>query len=551
MIKKLTLIIVLLYLNCPAQSDSVLINTNQTVEDLLEESDEESDDSDFYDLIEYYIEHPVDLNKAEEKDLVKIPYVDQAASELIISHRARYGNYFSTNELFSIKGLPPELVSKILPFLKINSRYQAEEHIIEEQQIYSLSLRSRVIKDIQERKGFVNHYYDGSPEKIYNRFNIKYGSFLEAGLLTEKDSGEKLYTDYLSGYINLKDKYGFKDIVIGDYNVSFGQGLALWNSYGLSKSSEAVFSIKKSAAAIHPSAGSSENNFFRGAAFQYSQEHVEITGFYSQNRLDALIDSMRGGIISLPVDGFHRTPTEKLKRKSVIEKDAGVSFNYLFSPNITTGLLYYNAHFEHSFIPSTIFDIKGSNFNYYSFYIDLIINKFNIYGEFSHNGIKGPAYIAGMQLSLNPAFSYCLLLRNYSLEYISLHGSRFGQRSGARSGETGIYNGIRWRTFLGTINFYFDQFRFSYATFTNPLPSEGNELMLNYSARPFSKCETAIKLRIINKETTALIDGEEKMIKRMKQSLRLEYTYNLSPRLRLKTRLEYISVHFKDYNLKE
>ncbi len=551
MIKKLTVILMLLYLNCPAQSDSVLINVNQTIEDLIEIPDGETDDSDFYELIEYYIEHPVDLNRASEKELIKLPYLDRAASQLIISHRAEYGTYFSTNELFSVEGLPEELVSKILPFLSVIKTPTAEKQINEKQLPYSVSIRNRIIKDIQERRGFRYHNFEGSPEKIYNRVNLKYGNFLHAGLLTEKDAGEKSYYDYLAGYVNLTNRYGFNNIIIGDYNVSFGQGLALWNSYGLSRGSDAIFSTKKSASTIKPSTGSSENNFFRGAAFQFSWEHADITGFYSRNSIDALVDSTTGGIISLSADGFHRTENERRKEKSVLEKTMGISFDYSFNSNLMMGLLLYNAKFNQSFIPSTPYDIKGGNFRYISVYLDIILSKFNIYGEISYNEKSTPAYISGLQISLSPEFSYSILLRNYPLDFISVHGSSFGQRSGARSGESGIYNGFRWRTSLGTINFYFDQFKFPYATFTNPLPSEGNEIMFHYSARPFRKCEAGIKVRISNKETTALIDREERIVKRMKQSFRLEYAYTLSPQLKLKTRLEYVSVLFRDYNHRE
>ncbi len=549
MINKLTLILVLLYLNCPAQSDSILININQAVEDLIEEPEEETDDSDFYELIEFYIEHPVNINTAGIKELDKLPYLDMAAVQLIISHRAYFGNYFSANELYSVKGLPEELVTKILPFLSTGKPKPPDKQSVEPKFV-SVNVRTRIIKDLRERQGFKDHKFEGSSLHIYNRFNIEYNSFLQTGILTEKDAGEKSYYDFLSGYLNLSNRYGFKNIIIGDYHVRFGQGLALWNSYGFSKGTDAVFSIKKSAGTIKPSTSSSENNFFRGAAFNYEWEHAGITGFYSRSSLDALIDSTEG-ITSLSIDGLHRTPSELLKRDSVTERAAGLVLDYSFSSHLSAGLLYYNVVFDHPFIPSNIFDIKGDNFNYYSAYIDLYLYNFNIYGEFSYNGITDPAYITGFKLSPTPEFCYSMLLRNYPPDYISIHGSGFGERSGARGNESGIYNGIRWRTKIGTFNFYYDQFKFPYSTFTNPLPSEGNDFMLRFTTRLFHKFEAGIQIRVGNKETVTLMDSEEKMAKRIKQSLRLEYSYALSSRLKLKTRFEYVSVLLKDSHLQE
>ncbi len=552
MISKLTLIIVLFYLSCPAQSDSILINLNSTIEDILEEQeDEETDNSGLYELIEYYIEHPLDINLVTIKELLKLPYLDPAAAELITLHRTKYGTYFSTNELYSVKGLPEDLVIKILPFLTTGRQDQARKIIADAApSSLSFSMRNRMVKDIQERKGFRDYNFEGSPFKVYNRINLEYNSYIHMGLLTEKDAGEKSYYDYLSGYVSLTNKYSFNNIILGDYHVQFGQGLALWNSYGISKGSDAIFSTKKAGAIIKPASGTAENNFFRGAAFHYQWEHADIAAFYSTSMRDASLDST-GGITSVPLDGYHRTNNEILRKKSVKEKAAGMILKFSFSPSFSGGLLYYHTNFNHSFISYDIYDIQGNNFNYYSSYIDILIKNMNIYGELALNGSHAPAYLTGFTISPSTKFSYAMLLRNYPVEFNSLHGSSFGGRSGARKNEFGIYNGLRWRTSIGTVNFYFDQFKFPYATFTNPLPSEGNEFMLNFTTTKFRNCEIGIRVKVSNKETTGLIDGEEKMLRRLKQSLRLEYSYTLTPKLQLKTRIEYVSVLLKDNHSQE
>ena len=444
MIKKLALILLLLYLNCPAQTDSMLININQAVEDLLDEPESETDDSGLYELIEYYLEHPVDINSAEIKELVKLPYLDQVSARLILSHRNEYGTYFSVNELYSIKALPEELVKKILPFLSAGEK-QTKEKLTGNPEPLSVTLRNRIIKDLSQRKGFRNHLFEGTDLKSYNRLNMGYRDFLHAGILTEKDAGEKSYYDFISGFIHLSDIYGFKDIIIGDYNVRFGQGLALWNAYGISKGSDAVFSVKKSTAAIKPSASSAENNFFRGVSFNYEWEHVNITLFYSSNRVDASIDSV-GKITSLTTDGFHRTASERLKHNSAIEKSIGGMVDYRLLPSVSSGILCYRINFDHPYIASKVYDITGDNLYYYSSYIDMIIDKFNIYGELSFSGRSKPAYLLGISISPISEFCYSMLIRNYPLNYISIHGKGFGERSGARGNEFGIYNGIRWRT---------------------------------------------------------------------------------------------------------
>ena len=392
MIKKLILILVLFNFTCPAQSDTVLINVSNAIEDLLEEPEEETDDTELYEAIAFYVEHPININEASAKDLIKLPYLDPSAAVLIVSHRDKYGTYFSANELYSVKGLPESLVEKILPFLAVGFSEPADKEFKEETSTSLIDIRSRLITDIQERKGFRDKNFNGSPIKMYNRFNYDYNRFISAGFLTEKDAGERSYDDFLSGYLNLSDIYGFRNIILGDYQIRFGQGLALWNAYGISKGSDAVFSSKKSAGTIKPSTSASENNFFRGAAFRYNWEHANLTGFYSHTRLDAAVDST-GKITSLSVDGLHRTDNEYMKRHSIQEKAGGMLLEYSFSPALNAGLLYYNTVLNHPFKYSNIYDIKGSNFNYYSGYFDLLFNNSNIYGELAFNGNSGPSIL--------------------------------------------------------------------------------------------------------------------------------------------------------------
>jgi len=68
----------------------------------------------------------------------------------------------------------------------------------------------------------------------------------------EKDAGEEFFTgsnrkgfDYYTGFIYLRDVHPFfKEVNIGDYSVSMGQGLIMHNSFGAGKSAY-VMNIKR------------------------------------------------------------------------------------------------------------------------------------------------------------------------------------------------------------------------------------------------------------------------------------------------------------------
>lgn len=462
------------FLICFAQSDSLQLETEQTVEDILEEPGEESDNSDLYEQIEYYIEHPVNLNTASLEELSALPYIDLSIAKLIIDHRKKYGVFFSQNELYSISLIPQDVVKNILPFVTViketQENYPTEKYFLSG---VSMKMRSRFLNDLQQRRGFKENKFVGSPYKIYNRISTNYSDNISAGFLSEKDPGENSLSDFSSAYINISNWMNFKNIIAGDFLVKFGQGLALWSPYGFSKGSDAVYSVKKNAGSVVPYSSATENSFFRGAAIEYEWEHTKFTGFISKNSLDANIDSVSGFITSTPVDGFHRTTTEIGKRKSALETIYGISIKSDVSDLLSLGFLYYNSNFDHSFLPTDLFDIKGANFNYYSSCYDLFLSNFNIFGEAAFNGTSVASF-NGLKFSPSPEFVYTLSVRSYPRNYINLHGFGFGERSGAAQNEFGIYNGFRWRTSMGILNFYFDQFKFPYATYDNPLPSEGN-----------------------------------------------------------------------------
>jgi len=144
----------------------------------------------------------------------------------------------------------------------------------------------------------------------------------------EKDPGEQFFSgsnttgfDYYTGFIHLKDLLPrVKNLNIGDYSVSMGQGLIVHNSFGGGKSSF-VTNIKKGGRAIRPYSSVTEANFFRGLAATVDvSDHIEVTAFGSNRDFDATIfadttiDVGFQRISSIVVDGFHRTENEINKK---------------------------------------------------------------------------------------------------------------------------------------------------------------------------------------------------------------------------------------------
>lgn len=540
-----------------AQTDTVYLNAEDNLENLVQEVSEETDNNDLFDRFEYYLNNPVDINKAGITELLQLPLMDAYAANLIVQRRNQYGNYFSVQELYAIRELNKDIIRNIIPFITIEEKLavttpQIKSELIPVPSISKIkySLRSRVITDLQTRRGFSEKRYAGSKIKSYNRLLIKQNNNYQIGLLTDKDPGETSYIDFVSFHLMGKELGIIKRIVMGDYLLEFGQGIALWSPYVIAKSSDAIYPVKKNERGLRAYTSSTEANFLRGGAMSIQLDKLLLTVFYSQNKFDASIDETSGTITSRPVDGFHRTESEIFRRNSAEEKVYGAVFDYSIFNNFKLGLLGYNSILSHPIQSSSTFGLSGDEFRFYSFYYDAVIMNMNVFGEFSFDQ-KSVASINGLQFSVTSNFSIVTAFRNYPSIYRNYRGSGFGERAGATSNETGFYTGFRWRVPVGVLNVYYDQFKFPFRTFNNVSPSDGDELLAELSSKPFSKTETKFRYKYENKDVTQTLDELRQVTKRLRQSFRIEITHSISNFLRTRSRVEYNYFNINLRNLKE
>jgi competence ComEA-like helix-hairpin-helix protein len=552
----ITLIFLFLVLTAAsfAQTDSTYLRTEEVLEDILQEPVGEFDNSDLYEELEYLINNPVDINSADISELQKMPGMDLASAEMITNHRKKYGYFFTIGELNMVQNLDNELIKKISPFITVK-RIDFEE-VIDDKTIDSfgefldnsgLLLRSRVSNDLQTRKGFVAGKFDGTKPKVYNRLLIKHDKKYQLGFLSEKDAGEVSLDEFTTYHFAVNDIGILHKAVVMDYILEFGQGLTLWSPYGFSKGSDAIYPVKKKDRIIRPYTSATEVNFFRGAAASLKLNNFIVSGFYSNNTIDASIDSVTGEIFSTPEDGLHRTEGEIRKRNSAREKMMGGRIDYISSKKFKLGLLYYQSEFSNSFHPSSVYDISGNKFNYTSAYYDLYLSNINFFGEVVYNGTS-VASINSVQIAITQRFTFITSVRSYPRNFISLHGFGFGERSGSTTNEFGIYTGFKWRTPIGLLNFYYDQFKFPYATFNNPLPSDGNEYLVDFLSKPLKGFALRLRYKYENKDVTETIDNNDRLVKRLKQQIRTELIYQISKKLRLKGRFEYNSFRISAIN---
>jgi len=549
-----TVILFLINYNSYAQTDSTYLKTEEVLEDILQEPVGEVDESDLYDILEQLILNPINLNTASVEELTRIPQVDISDARLIVNHRKKYGTFFSVNELYAVEGLNKQLIDKITPFLFLGQKESIEMKEPEQTGVFlsqaKLFYRGRVINSLQSNEAFNSNKFAGTKPRVYNRLLLKYSRNYQAGVVAEKDPGELSYNEFTAGHLAIYDVGFIYKAVLLDYYLEFGQGLTMWSPYAFSKGPDAIYPVKRVGKISKPFTSSTENQFFRGVTASVKLNDFMITGFYSNNNFDANIDPETGEITSTPIDGLHRTPAELAKKNTANELMIGGRVDYNFNNILRLGALYYQSTFSNSFQPSGIFDISGDEFRYTAFAYDFTYSKFDLSGEFSYNGTS-VASINILQLLISDSFTFITSFRNYPSNFYSLHGYAFGERNGATRNEVGIYTGFKWRTSLGVFNLYYDQFKFPYATFFEPVPSSGDEYLIDFFTKPIRKFELRLRYKYENKDVVDVIDNSKQLVNRIRRTIRAELIYTISNKIRLRGRFEYALYDISEINENE
>ncbi|MBI5474132.1 MAG: helix-hairpin-helix domain-containing protein [Ignavibacteriae bacterium] len=516
----------------------------QQTEVLLESVESETDNSEIIDQLDWLKDHPINLNKAGRKDLASIPTLTAGEIDIILQARKKAAKFSSVEELAQLHEQGENILSKIRSYVFVPEANQSRSA--------SLCFTSRVIKDLQPREGFQSGTFAGSAIKSYSRLTYEQSENLQAGILTEKDAGEKLGDSFLSGYVNVRNAGVLADAVVGDYVVEAGQGLVLWRATSYGKGSETMSIIKKNSRAIHPYRSADEFNFFRGAAatgsFVIGSNTLNVTALYSSRSLAASGDS--SAVTSFYEEGFFRTESEKRKLSAFSEKVIGGRLEFESGEDWSVGSTMYRATFSKPVAASRLYELEGSLASAVGIDAEVRLGWLSprlaqivLFGEAASTGPHSLSYLAGVIFNLSRSASAALIYRNYAPQFVPLHSSAFGERSEAKN-ERGLYIGVDFRPLRWLrVSAYLDQFTFPWRTFDNPFPTSGKDLLVQAEGTVLNGFVLALRYSNKQSEFEESIDESglrqsRVQVDRRQEKFRLTAAYQVSKKLRLRGRVE-------------
>ena len=535
------------------------------VEELaLETEDTERIESLYADL-SYLTEHPFDLNAVTEEQLKRLPFLSDRQIEQLLSYRKRYGNMVSIYELKNIEDIDFQTISLLLPFVYIGDNL-VEKRLLTVKNLLKYGrneLQIRYDQCFQQKKGYgeqtdsilslyPNRKYRGEPFYHSLRYSYTFEDRLQAGFVAEKDAGEPFWNAYHKGYdfysalLFLKDINWLKSLAIGDYKMSFGQGLVISTDYLMGKTVYASsFNNRNSGIKKHSSAD--EYNYFRGVAATVSlTKDWDISGFYSHRSLDGVITD--GTITSIYKTGLHRSQKEADKKNLFTMQLTGghVSYQHNRIQLGITGIYYlFNRPYEPELTGYSKYNLHGNNF--YNLGIDYAYrwHRFSFQGE-TAIGKQGWASLNRLQYSPVQNTQIMLIHRFYSYNYWAMFAHSFGEGSTTQN-EQGYYIGMEtspfayWKFFAS-----FDLFSFPWKKYRVNKPSRGTDALFQTTFTPYSNLSMYLRYRYKQKERDWTGSKGTLTLPIFHHQLRYRLNYSLGDVLSSRTTLDYNHFHSQD-----
>lgn len=523
------------------------------VEDLADESLDEARLETLYADLSYLSEHPMDLNEVTRDQLSRLPFLSDRQIEQILRYRKWVERFVSLYELKGIEDMDFQTIQLVLPFVYVGEKSVDKIPFTVKNLLKygSNELLFRYDQCFQQKKGYgsypdsvlqkyPNRKYLGEPFYASIRYSYNFEDRLQMGFVGEKDAGEPFWSemhkgfDYYSFHFLLKEHGVLKTLAIGDYKVSFGQGLVISNDFSPSRSA-LVSQAERRNNGFRRHYSTNEQDFFRGVATTLTWKDWDASLFYSYRKLDGAVD--KDTFPTIKTDGLHRLSRDWEKRKKVGMQTLGGNIRFARS-DVHIGLTALHYSFGGLTLypqekPYNRFAFRGkSNFNIGVDY--MLKNRWGkLYGETAISGNGAMATLNALRLAPVSYLSLLILYRYYDRRYQAFFGNAFAQNSSVQN-EQGVYLGFQWTPFgYWKISSYADFYRFPWLKYQVDYPSVGREYMAQLDYAWNASCSTYLRYKCKEKDE----DGKQ-------QRLRWQASYVLASAWHLRTSADGI---FSDY----
>ena len=518
----------LLWIPCMTLAQSTL-SWDEFMQQLAEEAVDESHQQEWEAQMEALSDlhdHPIDLNRATREQLQQLPFLSETAIDALLDYLSMHGPMRTLGELLLVGRLSPQEGEWLRLFVKVDPMVTQPRDTLHSWWGRSRhEVITRVDVPFYQRAGWP--WARGIGHRL--RYTWQQGRHLDVGVRLEKDAGEQMFTrdipfyDSYGGHVQLKDLGVVRQVIVGDFKASFGEGLVLNNGLQFGKS---TMSLWRTSNDVRPHRSADEVNFLRGVAgtAQLGTDW-RVTALYSIRFLDATVNK-DNSVSSINTTGLHRTESELAHKGSLQSQTTAlhVAWNRKTWTAGVTGLFqYYNHHFVQNatlyrqiYPIGYLFGAASANYGYRS-------ARLSVKGETARSFDKrggGWATLNTAAWRFSPQTQLTLIQRFYSKDYFSPHASAYGENGRVQneSGVAVLLDAARVGPFA--LRALFDYFYSPWPRYTMTRASSGWEGMAQLSWQPRRGRQLMVRYHVKSKERSDL--------RHFSHQLRATYDHRLS-----------------------
>lgn len=471
------------------------------------------------------------INTVTAEELSSLLLLTPEEIQNFVNHRNTFGNFISLLELQAVSLWSTKTIKQFLPFVYIST----------------IDHKINVTHSIAEGKHTLLYRTGGRPNRFNSKdswlmknrqlvnYKFKYKDLIQAGCIIEKDAGEPKISDHVSLFFALKNKGIIKQLLIGDFNINMGQGLAHWQGYAFGRSSN-LLSGYRQGNFIQPHTGTDENRFHRGVALHLKKGKFELATFISNLKIDANVisDSINKSqwISSFLLSGLHRNDSEIADKNSVTKHTWGGKIKFkLPSGSVNLNLIQtsFSIPVQKRAQPYNQFAYAGNSWRNISLDLAFSTKLGFLFSEAALDQQMDPAFNIGWLKSLDPKFDMSIIYRNMSGRYKAYESNCISANSEAGN-ETGILVSFNFQPhakhfFEGFIDFS----KQHWPTFTSDRPGIAELFSIQYSWKPNKKTEISTRYQIDNRTNNQGYDNNHTSIVGQKTTHRWRTHIAFSP----------------------
>lgn len=390
---------------------TVEAQVDDAIEQWVEDNGSEGNVSELCDLLLSLADNPVNLN--DTAAVSSLPFLSPFQVKALRNYIALYGQLVTVAELYMVPGFDSLTVDLLLPLVKVEPyERQPFPGVGEMLRRGHHTLIGGLGGTVEKAQGYENGHYEGDNLHGLLSYRFSYGNNVVLQLSADKDPAEAWGKDNFYGYsLVVSGLLGkVEKLVLGRYNLQFGQGVTLWTGFepfALTGSSPVRYAGGAKAASPF-----SEEGWLEGMAATIGLGRgFKMTAFGSRVGEEWMggghVELRRGNLV------LGLTLSASLLDDSVRLRDYVYNQDYFRGDR--AGVLGVDVLWQ-----------KG---------------RMLLFGEATTDAEGHPAALGGMNISLSGGNSVGIVLRHYDSRYHNLHSAAYSIGSSTRNEQGVCLNG--------------------------------------------------------------------------------------------------------------